>query len=175
MSHTCTDSLCEIDAGKYTCPMHPEIMEDKPGTCPKCGMALESISVEAEDDNEELDYMSKRFWVSVVLAVPVFIVAMMSDLAPQFLPDMISMSQVQWFEFILATPVVLWAGYPFFIRGYQSIKTWNLNMFTLIAIGVGAAYIYSIVALLAPEIFPALMQTQEGLISGGFNSPTLGS
>lgn len=150
--------------GKYTCPMHPEVIEDKPGACPKCGMALESINVHVDEENEELVYMSKRFWVGVVLSLPVFIIAMLSDLAPEYLPDSISMLQVQWFEFLFATPVVLWAGWPFFVRGYNSIRTWNLNMFTLISIGVGAAYIYSIVALLLPEIFPPLMQTKEGLV-----------
>lgn len=150
--------------GKYTCPMHPEVIEENPGACPKCGMALEPINVDVDEENEELAYMSKRFWVSVALALPVFIIAMLSDLAPEYLPDTISMYQVQWFLFIFSTPVVLWAGLPFFVRGYNSIKTWNLNMFTLIAIGVGAAYIYSIVALFLPEVFPPLMQTKEGLV-----------
>ncbi len=158
---------------KYTCPMHPEIIEDKPGSCPKCGMALEAITVEADDGNEELNYMSKRFWVSVFLSIPVFLIAMVSDLAPNFLSGSISTREIQWFEFILATPVVLWAGWPFFLRGYQSIKTWNLNMFTLIAIGVGAAYSYSLVALFFPEIFPALMQTKEGLVQVYFETSSV--
>ncbi|MDF1875411.1 copper-translocating P-type ATPase [Sulfurimonas sp. SAG-AH-194-I05] len=144
--------------------MHPEIIENEPGSCPKCGMALEAVVAEATQDTSELEYMSKRFWVSVALSLPVFLVAMISDLLPQYVPDSISMLSIQWFEFILATPVVLWAGWPFFVRGYSSIKTWNLNMFTLIAIGVGAAYIYSIFALFAPNIFPPLMQTADGLI-----------
>lgn len=147
---------------QYTCPMHPEIIRDKPGSCPKCGMALEPVTVEADEGNEELDYMSKRFWISVVLSLPVFIIAMISDLAPGYLP--ITMKSVQWFEFILASPVVIWAGWPFFVRGYNSVRSWNLNMFTLIAIGVSAAYIYSLFALFLPEIFPPLMQTKEGLV-----------
>lgn len=149
---------------QYTCPMHPEIIQDHPGSCPKCGMALEPIMVEAVDDTTELDYMTKRFWISTILSLPVFIVAMIADLAPKLLPDAISMQSVQWFEFLLATPVVLWGGWPFFLRGYNSVKTWNLNMFTLIAIGVGAAYLYSLVALFLPEIFPPLMQTKEGMV-----------
>lgn len=148
----------------YTCPMHPEIIRDEAGSCPKCGMALEAIVIESSEDSGELDYMSKRFWISVVLSLPVFVVAMMSDLAPEFLPNSMTMQKVQWIEFILATPVVFWCGFPFFVRGYQSLKTWNLNMFTLIAIGVGSAYIYSVFALLLPQIFPPLMQTEEGLV-----------
>lgn len=151
-------------ANQYTCPMHPEIIEDNPGSCPKCGMALEAMMVEAIENTDELDYMSKRFWISVVLSIPVFIVAMISDLTPEYVPSNVSMLNIQWFLFILATPVVLWAGWPFFVRGYSSIRTWNLNMFTLIAIGVGAAYIYSLFALFSPNIFPPLMQTEDGLV-----------
>ena len=164
MSHSCKDNSCSTDKSIYTCPMHPEVIQNKPGSCPKCGMALEPISSDVDEGNEELSYMNKRFWISVALALPVFIIAMLSDLTPEYLPNAISMYQIQWFEFLFATPVVLWAGFPFFARGYNSIKTWNLNMFTLIAIGVGAAYIYSIVALLLPDVFPPLMQTKEGLV-----------
>ena len=151
-------------SNQYTCPMHPEIIQDHPDSCPKCGMALEPMQVQEEEDTDELDYMSKRFWISTVLSIPVFIVAMVSDLAPELLPSTVSMLSVQWFLFVLATPVVLWAGWPFFVRGYSSIKTWNLNMFTLISIGVGAAYIYSLFALFLPNIFPPLMQTEDGLV-----------
>ncbi len=149
---------------KYTCPMHPEVIQDTPGSCPKCGMALEAMSVEADEENEELHYMSKRFWISTFLSIPIFLIAMLNDLAPQYIPEAITTQNIQWFEFIFATPVVLWGGASFFVRGYNSIKTWNLNMFTLIAIGVGTAYIYSIVALLFPEIFPPLMQTDGGAV-----------
>jgi len=149
---------------KYTCPMHPEIIRDEPGACPKCGMALKAMGVELVEDTAELDDMTKHFWVSVVLSLPVFIIAMFGDLAPQLLPEWFSMKSIQWFEFALATPVVFWAGWSFFVRGWNSIKTWNLNMFTLIAIGVGTAWVYSVVALIAPELFPPLMQTKEGLV-----------
>lgn len=149
---------------QYTCPMHPEIIKDQPGSCPKCGMALEPVTVEADEGHDELNYMSKRFWISVVLSLPVFLIAMVSDLLPWYLPSAITMQKVQWFEFILASPVVLWGGWPFFVRGYNSLKTWNLNMFTLITMGVGAAYIYSLVALFFPEIFPPLMRTKDGLV-----------
>ncbi|MDD2449013.1 MAG: copper-translocating P-type ATPase [Sulfurimonas sp.] len=153
-----------LSSTKYTCPMHPEIIQDSPGSCPKCGMALEPMIAEAEEDTDELDYMSRRFWISLALSIPVFIVSMTSDLAPQLLPSAISMLSIQWFLFVLATPVVLWGGWPFFVRGYNSIRTWNLNMFTLIAIGVSAAYLYSLFALFLPSLFPPLMQTEDGLV-----------
>ncbi|MDQ7044253.1 MAG: copper-translocating P-type ATPase [Sulfurimonas sp.] len=150
---------------KYTCPMHPEVISDISGICPKCGMALEpTMAQENDSENAELDYMSKRFWLSVVLSTPVFLVAMFADLLPNSVPDSISIGEIQWFEFILSSPVVIWAGWPFFVRGYDSIRTWNLNMFTLIAIGVSTAYIYSLVALFMPEIFPPLMQTKDGFV-----------
>jgi Cu+-exporting ATPase len=122
------------------------------------------MMAEAEEDTDELEYMSKRFWISLALSIPVFIVSMTGDLAPQLLPSSVSMLNIQWFLFVLATPVVLWGGWPFFVRGYNSIRTWNLNMFTLIAIGVSAAYIYSLFALFLPSLFPPLMQTDEGLV-----------
>ena len=148
----------------YTCPMHPEIIRDEPGDCPICGMHLEPITVQAEEKNEELDDMSRRFWISTVLSVPLFLLAMLHDLTPQYIPSSLSTQMIQWIEFFLTTPVVSWGGWPFYVKGYQSVKTWNLNMFTLISMGVGAAYIYSLVALFLPEIFPPLMQTKEGVV-----------
>ena len=149
---------------QYTCPMHPEIIRDEPGDCPKCGMHLEPMTVQTEEKNDELEDMSQRFWISMALAVPLFLLAMVNDLAPQYVPIELSAKTIQLIEFVLATPVVLWGGWPFYVKGYYSIKTWNLNMFTLISMGVGAAYIYSLVALFFPEIFPPLMQTQEGVV-----------
>ena len=149
----------------YTCPMHSEIKQKGPGNCPICGMALEPMVATAdEEENEELEDMTRRFKVSTVLALPVFLLAMVADLAPSLLPAWLSMTMVQWIEFLLATPVVLWGGWPFFVRGYNSVKSWNLNMFTLIALGVGAAWIYSMVALLFPQIFPPKMQLNGGLV-----------
>lgn len=172
--HTyCEDDKCETGHSFYTCPMHPEIHQDHPGSCPKCGMALEPVTVEATQSSDELQTMSRRFWISAFLSVPVFIVAMFSDLIPQYLPEEISMRYIQWFEFLLATPVVLWGGWPFFVRGWQSVKTWNLNMFTLIAIGVGTAWIYSMAALLAPGLFPPLMQTETGLVHVYFEAAAM--
>ncbi|HEC18369.1 MAG TPA: heavy metal translocating P-type ATPase [Gammaproteobacteria bacterium] len=155
---------------KYTCPMHPEIIQDHPGNCPKCGMALEPTKVAVEEKNEELIDMTRRFWVGTVLSIPVFILAMVADLAPGWLPEGLSMHTVQWIEFLLATPVVLWGGWPFFVRGWQSVMTWNLNMFTLIGLGVSVAWLYSVVALIFPEIFPPTMRKEDGLVSVYFEA-----
>ncbi|NOQ89533.1 MAG: heavy metal translocating P-type ATPase, partial [Gammaproteobacteria bacterium] len=155
---------------EYTCPMHPEIMQDYPGSCPKCGMALEAKTVTLEQKNEELIDMSRRFWVCSLLAVPVFFLAMIADMMPGLLPESLPMQNVQWIEFVLATPVVLWGGWPFFVRAVHSVRTWNLNMFTLIGLGVSVAWIYSVVALLAPGIFPPIMQIKDGLVDVYFEA-----
>ncbi len=155
---------------EYTCPMHPEIVQDRPGTCPKCGMALEPRTVEVEEKNEELIDMNRRFWISAALSLPVFVLAMLADLAPGLLPEGLSMKTVQWIQFALASPVVLWGGWPFFERGWLSIRTMNLNMFTLIAIGVGVAWSYSVVALLLPGIFPPNMLHPDGTVAVYFEA-----
>ncbi len=145
----------------YTCPMHPEIEQDHPGDCPKCGMALEpeSVSAEAEDDSETRA-LAIKFWIGLVLTVPVLVLAMGGEIPglriEQWIPRPIS----RWLEFLLSTPVVLWAGGMFFGRAWRSVKTWQLNMFTLIATGVGAAYGYSTVAVIAPGIFPPSFRQQ---------------
>jgi len=154
----------------YTCPMHPEIRQDHPGSCPKCGMALEADSIAVDEENEELNDMSRRFWISAVLSIPVFILAMVADLLPGLLPAGLSMHRVQWIEFILATPVVLWGGWPFFVRGWQSIQTWNLNMFTLIGLGVSVAWVYSVIALLFPQLFPPVMLMADGSVDVYFEA-----
>lgn len=138
----------------FTCPMHPEIRQKGPGSCPICGMALEPEEVSLEEDTTELDDMSKRLKVSLVLSIPLLILAM-SDIIPgQPVQHAMPFWLYAGIQFILATPVVLWAGLPFFERGLQSIKTRNLNMFTLIAIGTGVAYLYSVVATFFPDLFP---------------------
>lgn len=145
----------------YTCPMHPEIEQNEPGTCPKCGMELEPKYLDAEDeDDSELRSMTLRLWVGAALSVPVFLLAMLPMVGvpiDQWLGPTVN----TWLQLILSTPVVLWAGWPFFVRGFRSIATWNLNMFTLIAIGTGAAYIYSLFAVLFPDLLP------DGLKAGG--------
>ena len=149
---------------EYTCPMHPEIVQDHPGSCPSCGMALEPRTIEIEERNEELIDMSRRFWIGLALALPLFVLAMVADMAPALLPQGLSMKTAQWIQFLLATPVVLWCGWPFFERGWLSLRTRNLNMFTLIAIGVGVAWSYSVFALLLPGIFPVDMMHGDGTI-----------
>jgi len=142
----------------YTCPMHPEIEQEHPGDCPKCGMALEPKTIaaetDAEEDNAELRDMTRRFWVGAALALPVFIVAM-AHLVPSWShAEWVSGEVSRWGQFLLSTPVVLWAGWPFFVRGWRSLLNRSLNMFTLIALGVGAAFAFSAVAMLFPQAFP---------------------
>ncbi|HQR06030.1 MAG TPA: heavy metal translocating P-type ATPase [Gemmatales bacterium] len=138
----------------YTCPMHPEIEHDGPGSCPLCGMILEPMSIRtAEENDSELKDMSRRFWVALALTLPVFLLAML-PMAGMPLDQWLGAKWHSWLQFVLSTPVVLWAGWPFFERGWRSIVTWNLNMFTLIAIGTGVAYLYSLVAVLFPSLFP---------------------
>lgn len=150
-------------AVEYTCPMHPEVVRSEPGNCPICGMALEPRNAPAED-NAELRDMTRRFWVSAALALPVFVMAMGTDLLPQAMPSFISMTALQWLEFALATPVVLWGGWPIFQRGWASLVNRHLNMFTLIALGVGVAWTYSVVAMLLPGIFPPAMRSMMGTV-----------
>ena len=150
---------------EYTCPMHPEIIRSEPGACPICGMALEPRTVSAsEEENPELSSMTRRFWISVALTIPVLVLGM-SDLIPgQPLQRFLSMRAIGWIELLLATPVVLWGGFPFFQRGWASIVNRSLNMFTLIALGTGTAYIYSVIAVLFPGIFPPSFQTMPGVV-----------
>jgi len=149
---------------EYFCPMHPEIINDEPGPCPRCGMALEPRIVAAQEKNEELTDMTRRFKVSTALAAPVFLLAMTADLAPGLLPEGLAMQTIQWAEFALAAPVILWGGWPFFVRGWNSLRTWNLNMFTLISLGVSVAFLYSLIALLFPGIFPDIMRMEGGAV-----------
>lgn len=147
---------------EYTCPMHPQIVRDRPGSCPICGMALEPRNVTANASNPELDDMTRRFWIGVVLTIPLLAV-MVSDILPGHpLQHLLPGRLLGWIEFALATPVVLWAGWPFFERGWASIVHRSPNMFTLIAIGTGAAYLYSVAAVVAPGIFPATFRDMSG-------------
>jgi len=159
----------------YTCPMHPEVQQDHPGNCPKCGMALEPKTATEGTDKEEhreLRDMSRRFWIGASLAVPVFVLAM-AHLIPAIGPDSWVMSDAsRWIQFALTAPVVCWAGWPFFQRGWRSIVTLQLNMFTLIAIGVGAAFVFSAVAMLAPGLFPPTMR-HEGKVGIYFEAAAM--
>jgi P-type Cu+ transporter len=140
----------------YTCPMHPEIEQDRPGNCPKCGMSLEPKTTGAgnEDEQKEIRSLSQKFWVAFALTIPVLFIAMGHAVPDLHVEALIPKKISKWIEFAFATPVVLWAGDFFFIRAWQSIVNRSLNMFTLIAVGVGAAYFYSVVAVIAPGIFP---------------------
>jgi Cu+-exporting ATPase len=150
---------------EWVCPMHPQIVRDEPGSCPICGMALEPRTVTAEAiANPELVDMTRRFWVGLALTVPLFALAM-SDLVPgQPVQRAVSPRLLAWVQLVLASPVVLWAGWPFFERGYASIVNRSPNMFTLIAIGTGVAYGYSVVAAVAPDLFPASFRTHGGQV-----------
>jgi len=158
---------------EWTCPMHPEVVQDEPGDCPKCGMALEPHTVMAEEEeNPELVDMRRRFWVSMVFTIPLVIIAM-GGLAPgfqDFLDSLASPNVWGWVELGLATPVVLWGGWPFFVRGVKSVINRSLNMFTLIGLGVSVAYIYSVVAALFPEIFPASFRGETGEVAVYFEA-----
>ncbi|HWG05504.1 MAG TPA: heavy metal-binding domain-containing protein, partial [Beijerinckiaceae bacterium] len=149
----------------YTCPMHPEIRHIGPGSCPICGMALEPLTATAETEpNHELIDMRRRFWIALALTVPVAV----TDMGGPFfgLPAGLS----NWLQFIVATPVVLWAGWPFFMRGWRSIVTRNLNMFTLIALGTGVAWTYSVVATLLPDAFPSDFRADDGSVAVYFEA-----
>lgn len=159
-------------ATEYTCPMHPEVLRSEPGSCPICGMALEPRNAPVED-NAELHDMTRRFWISTALALPVFLMAMGFDLWPQAMPKSISMYTLQWLEFALATPVVLWAGWPIFERGWASLVNRSLNMFTLISLGVGVAWCYSVVAMLLPGWFPPSMHSMGGLVPVYFEASSM--
>jgi Cu+-exporting ATPase len=150
--------------GRWICPMHPEIVRAGPGNCPICGMALEPAGISSEGPNPELADMTRRFWIGAALAIPV-VVLDMGDYFPglnlhHYVPQLLSV----WIQFVLATPVVLWAGFPFFVRGWASVRNRSLNMFSLIALGVGAAYAYSLVATLAPGLFPDGLRQEGGII-----------
>jgi len=149
---------------EYVCPMHPEIVRDEPGSCPICGMALEPRTVEAEEDTGELDYMTRRFWVSAVLAIPVLISAMAAEFWPEGMAELINPSVRQWFEMIVSTPVVIWGGWIFYVRAIQSVITRNLNMFTLIGLGVSVAWTYSVIATVFPGIFPETVFNEVGVV-----------
>ncbi|MFV2070865.1 MAG: HAD-IC family P-type ATPase, partial [Pirellulales bacterium] len=139
----------------YTCPMHPEVQQDHSGNCPQCGMALEPMSIGAlaEEDDSELRDMTERFWVGLLLGFPVLVLAMAPMIWPA-IEDWLSSSASHWIQLILSTPVVLWAGWPFFVRGWQSVERWNLNMFTLVALGTGAAYAFSVFVMFFPQFLP---------------------
>ncbi len=155
----------------YTCPMHPEVRDVRASSCPLCGMALEPAgAVSGEEDTSELDDMTRRFWVSAVLTLPLLVWTMSEMIPGLALQHLLDARSAVWSQLILATPVVLWGGWPFFVRGVQSIRTLNLNMFTLIGLGVAVAYGFSVVATLAPGIFPAAFRGHGGQVGVYFEA-----
>jgi P-type Cu+ transporter len=159
---------------EYVCPMHPEVVQDQPGSCPKCGMALEprTVSLE-EEENPELTDMIHRFWIGLVLALPVFFLAMSEMIPGLNIERFINGTSLGWAQLVFSTPVVLWAGWPFFQRGWASLVNRSLNMFTLIAIGTGTAYVYSVVATLLPELFPASFRGPSGEVAVYFEAAAI--
>ncbi|KFN40012.1 copper ABC transporter ATPase [Smithella sp. F21] len=161
---------------EYTCPMHPEIIRDKPGSCPKCGMALEpkTASLTETESNPEYEDMRRRFIVGAILTLPLLIIAMRGMIPGGGLLDTLANAKIYlWLELLLATPVVLWAGWPFFVRGVQSVINKSLNMFTLIGLGVSVAYLYSLIGVLFPYLFPATMRTAEGTVGVYFEAASV--
>ena len=155
--------ISSAPGSSYTCPMHPEVVRDAPGSCPICGMALEPRTASLEqEENPELREMSLRFWVSVTLSVPLLLIAMSEFIPGLDLESLMPMRVWGWIEMALATPVVLWGAWPFFVRGWQSLVNRRLNMFTLIALGVSVAYVFSVVARLFPDLFPVSFRDQSG-------------
>ena len=156
--------------GEYTCPMHPEVRTSGPGACPICGMALEPVTVTSDSGpNLELRDMSRRFWIGLALTIPVFVLEMGGHVIPA-MHEVIPPAVSAWIQFVLATPVVLWAGWPFLVRGWTSIRTMRLNMFTLIGLGTAVAWIYSVVALLVPGIFPDEFRAMDGSVGVYFEA-----
>ena len=156
---------------EWVCPMHPEIVRPEPGSCPICGMALEPRTVTAEEEvNPELVDMSRRFWISLGLTVPVFALAMSEMLPGQPVQHALPARLLSWLQLALATPVVLWGGWPFFERGWQSVVNRSLNMFSLIALGTGTAYLYSITAALFPGMFPDSFRGHGGAVEVYFEA-----
>ncbi|HJX93759.1 MAG TPA: heavy metal translocating P-type ATPase, partial [Pyrinomonadaceae bacterium] len=151
---------------EYTCPMHPEIVRSQAGTCPICGMALEPREVEfSDDDNPELVDMRRRFWLSVFLTVPLLLISMSDILPGAPLQTMVSPRVLAWIQLLLASPVVIWCGAPFFVRAWQSMVNRSLNMFTLIGLGVGVAYVYSLIATITPGAFPHSFRGHSGSVA----------
>lgn len=151
--------------------MHPEIRKDGPGSCPICGMALEPLDGGADEEADgELKDMTRRFWVSTALTLPVFVLAMGEMIPGRPLDDLLTARGITWVSLILTSPVILWGAAPFFVRGWQSVVTRHLNMFTLIALGVGVAYVYSVVATLAPGVFPASFRDSHGVVAVYFEA-----
>ena len=175
MDHTSADTAPPLSSrgtkAEYACPMHPEILRERPGPCPMCGMALQSFAISMEEeDNTELNDMTRRMWVGLCFALPVFFVAMSEMIPGQPLQKMIPGTWLSWSQLILATPVVFWSGRPLFERGWMSLVNRSLNMYSLVALGTGVAYVYSVLAILFPDIFPESFRGREGGVAVYFEA-----
>src|SRR5262245_2424714 len=160
-----------VGVTEWTCPMHPEIVRSEPGSCPICGMALEPRTITLQDEgNPELDDMARRFWVGVALTLPALLLAMSEYLPGDLVGSVIRGSAMNWLQLALTTPVILWGGWPFFVRGWQSIVNRSLNMFTLIALGVSVAFVFSVVATAFPALFPASFRAEDGRVGVYFEA-----
>jgi len=160
----------EVEATEHTCPMHPNVRQAGPGSCPECGMALEPRVVTLEERNPELEDMTRRFWVSAAFAAPVFALAMAEMIPGAPIHHALGGRLISWIQLLLSTPAVLWGGWPLFQRGWVSIVNRKLNMFTLIALGIGVAYAYSVLATVAPELFPAAFRSHNGEVGVYFEA-----
>ena len=159
-----------VTGGEYTCPMHPQIVRPGPGSCPICGMALEPRTISLDERNPELTDMTRRLWVCVALAAPVFGSAMSEMIPGQPLQHALGVKLIVWAQLALSTPVVIWGGWPLFRRGWASLVNRSLNMFTLISLGIGVSYVYSLVAVLAPDLFPPAFRGHSGEVGAYFEA-----
>ena len=160
-------------ATEYTCPMHPEVIRDEPGSCPICGMDLVPKEADESAENKSYKKLLKKFWIAVAFTLPIFIIAMSEMIPNNPLYDLMPMKYWNWVQFGLSIPVVFYATWMFFERAYRSIKTWNLNMFTLIGIGAGVAWIFSVFGMLFPDFFPAQFKTEMGTVHVYFEAATV--
>ncbi|MBX3323906.1 MAG: YHS domain-containing protein [Phycisphaeraceae bacterium] len=177
--HSCSDHEAKADSAArregskdaiYTCPMHPEVRQVGPGDCPKCGMALEPVDATAEQDDTELRDMTRRFWIATAFTAPLLVHVMGNMLFGHVFESWIGPAAGQWAELALATPVVLWCAWPFFVRGARSIRTVQPNMWTLISIGVAIAYVFSVIATIASGLFPEALRGDDGRVGVYFEA-----
>lgn len=162
-----------IPSTKFTCPMHPEVISDDPGACPKCGMDLVPLEVDDSEENKNYKSLLKKFWIALAFTFPIFLIAMSEMIPNNPLYDILSVKYWNWIQFGLSIPVVFYATWMFFERAYRSIATWNLNMFTLIGIGAGVAWIFSVFGLLFPDFFPPQFRTDDGVVHVYFEAATV--
>ena len=159
--------------GKWTCPMHPEVVKDEPGSCPICGMDLVPMETNLSAEEKTYRKLLKKFWIAVAFTLPIFLIAMSEMVPNNPLYKLFGQKYWNWAQFILSIPVVFYATWMFFERAYRSIKTWNLNMFTLIGIGAGVAWIFSIVGMFLPDVFPEQFKTEHGTVHVYFEAATV--